>query len=386
MLNKKNATRRGASKQHTLNNVNTGRFQSRLRAALTVTLALATIASGNEAFACATCGCSLSSDGALGYSTTTGWGISLDYNFINQDQLRSGKSTISPSTVAALNNGNNSTQEVEKQTINRYLTLGLSYTLSADWNFKLLVPYIDRSHTTYGDANNTPNDPNQIGPSNISGATVTGMGDIKFISSYQGLLPTHNLGIQVGVKLPTGDYGGPSTSNTNMIVGQGSVGRNPIGFNTGPQAGSYLDTSLQAGNGSTDLILGAYYYQPVSQNFDAFVNGQYQFSVNQQLNQAGADYRPGNQLTVSFGARYEANPKIVPQLQVNLTHRSADKGVLADAIDVEGTVAYLSPGITVAVMNNTQVYGFVQLPIYTQLSGYQLFPHYTASVGISHFF
>jgi hypothetical protein len=381
MLNTKNATRRGVPKQHTLNNVNTGRFQTRLRAALTVTLALATIASGSKAFACATCGCSLSSDGALGYSTTTGWGISLDYNFINQDQLRSGRSTISPSTVAALNNGNNSTQEVEKQTINRYLTLGLSYTLSADWNFKLLVPYIDRSHTTYGDADNLP-DSTQIGPANLSGATVTGLGDIKFITSYQGLLPTHNFGIQVGVKLPTGDYGGQNGATPPGPV----VGRSPVTFNTGPQAGNYLDTSLQAGNGSTDLILGAYYFQPVSQNFDAFVNGQYQFSVKQQLNQSGSDYRPGDQLTVSFGTRYEANPKIVPQLQVNLTHRSADTGALADLTDVEGTVAYLSPGVTVAVMNNTQVYGFLQLPIYSQLGGYQLFPHYTASVGISHHF
>ena len=96
-------------------------------------------------------------------------------------------------------------QEVEKQTINRYFTLGLDYASSANWDFKVLVPYTDRSHTTYGAASNP------LTPDLVSGATVSGLGDIKFITSFQGLLPTHNLGVQLGVKLPTGDYGGPST-------------------------------------------------------------------------------------------------------------------------------------------------------------------------------
>ncbi len=356
--------------QHTRTGQGTGRFQQRLRTVLSLTLALATLASGSEVFACATCGCSLSSEGAMGYSATTGWGISLEYNFIDQNQYRSGSSTISPSQVATING-----QEVENQTINRYLTLGLSYSSSADWNFRLLVPYIDRSHSTYSNTETLPLTSDQI-----SYATASALGDIKFITSYQGLLPTHNLGIQVGVKLPTGNYGGQNV-NTGAIVGH------PVYFGpTGNAAGTVLDTSLQPGNGSTDIILGAYYYQPVSQNFDAYVNGQYQASVMQQLNQPGADYRPGDSATLSFGVRYMANPQVVPQLQMNLVHKAADTGILADPIDVEGTTAYLSPGVTVSVMKNTQLYGFLQLPIYSQLGGYQLFPHYVATVGISHHF
>jgi len=349
---------------------NASSIRRSFRIVLATALVLLPLTAMNDALACATCGCSLSSDGALGYSSTTGWAISLDYNFINQNEYRSGSSTISPSQVAAVNG-----QEVENQTINRYFTLGLSYSSSADWNFKLLVPYIDRSHSTYSNTETLPLTSDQI-----SYATASGLGDIKFITSYQGLLPTHNLGVQVGVKLPTGTYGGQNTV-TGAIVG------NPVNFGpTGNAAGAPLDTSLQAGNGSTDIILGAYYYQPVSQNFDAFVNGQYQRSVKQQLDQVNQDYRPGDTTTVSFGLRYEANPKIVPQLQVNVTHKGADSGALADPIDVEGVTAYLSPGVTVAVANNTRVYGFVQLPIYSYLSGYQLFPHYTASVGINHAF
>jgi len=304
--------------------------------------------------------------------------MSLDNTYINQNQLRSGTSTITAAKVAAINDAGGN-QEVEHDTINRYTTLGIAYAASADWNFRLMLPYIDRSHTTYGASTNP------VTPGAISGATATGLGDIKFISSYQGLLPTHNLGIQFGIKIPTGNYGGPNAAGTGL------VGHNPVAFTTGPAAqvpppGNTLDTSLQTGTGSTDVIIGAFYYQPISQNFDAFVNGQFQSAIAEKLDQPGADYRPGNQSTVSVGVRYEANPALVPQLQLNVSRKSSDQGALADATDTAGTVAYLSPGVSATVMHNMQLYTFIQLPVYSKLSGYQLFPHWTATVGMSYRF
>jgi hypothetical protein len=336
------------------------------------------VAAPRPALACATCGCSLSTDAAMGYSDIPGWRANLEFDFINQDQLRSGTSSVSNAQVAAINDAGGS-QEVEKQTINRYITAGLSYRPSGDWDFTLLVPYIDRSHTTYGAATNP------LTPDKVSGASVDSLGDIRFITSFQGLLPTHNLGFQLGVILPTGNYGGSNATGT------GIVGRNPVAFNTGPNSrnpspGNLLDTSLQAGAGATDIVVGAYYYQAVNQNFDAFVNGQFQAALWHKLDQPGEDYRPGNLATVSFGARYEENPDIVPQLQVNITHKSTDQGVLADTISTGGTVVYLSPGVSVSVTHDVTVYGFVQLPVYSRLTGIQLFPHWTATVGVSYAF
>ena len=330
------------------------------------------------AFACATCGCSLSTDAAMGYSTATGWQVSLQFDTIDQNQLRSGRHSVAYSDVAQINN-NGGSQEVEKETNNRYYTLGISYSPSADWNFRLLVPWVYRNHTTYGES------PNPLTPDLISGAYVDSLGDMRLIASYQGFLPTHNLGVQVGVKAPTGNYGGPNADGT------GTVGRHPVAFAYGPSSlnpspANLLDTSLQPGTGSTDLVLGAYYYQAVSQNFDAFINGQYQFAMLHKLDRPGEDFRPGNLVNVSVGLRYEKNPHIVPQLQVNITHKSSDQGALADAADSAGTVIYLSPGVTAMVAPNTHVYGFVQLPVYSQLQGYQLFPRWTATVGMSHAF
>ncbi|MET3107380.1 hypothetical protein AAKU67_001551 [Oxalobacteraceae bacterium GrIS 2.11] len=339
--------------------------------------ALSALLLSSQALACATCGCSLSSDGALGYSAAGGWGISLDDSFVNQSQLRKGTGAVSREQAQAVPG-----QEVENQTINRYLTVGISYVASPDWNFKLSLPYIDRTHTTYGTTSTLPLTSDQL-----SGATATGLGDIKFVASYQGLLANKSLGIQAGFKLPTGNYGGAGANNDSGEIGQGSVGRNPVGFGPGGNTGSsYLDTSLNVGNGSTDLILGAYYFQAISQDFDAFVNGQYQFSVRQQLNQTGADFKPGDATNISLGLRYEANPQLVPQLQINLTHKAADSGKLADTDNTAGTALYLSPGVSASVLNNTQVYAFLQVPIYSNLSGFQLFPRYTVSVGMNYHF
>jgi hypothetical protein len=349
--------------------------QCRIASALVLVVVAAWTA---VAFACATCGCALSTDAAMGFSSTTGWQITFQFDTIDQNQLRVGRHSVSFPEVAQINNDGGS-QEVEKETNNHYYTLGVSYSPGADWNFRLLVPWVYRNHTTYGES------PNPLTPDLISGAYVDDLGDLRFIASYQGFLPTHNLGVQLGIKAPTGNYGGPNADGT------GVVGRHPVAFTYGPNSlnpspDNLLDTSLQPGTGSTDLVLGAYYYQAVSQNFDAFVIGQYQFAVAHRLDQPGEDFRPGNALNLSLGVRYEENPHVVPQIQVNITHKASDQGTLADTADSAGTVVYVSPGVTAMVAPNMHVYGFVQLPAYSNLQGYQLFPRWTATVGVSYAF
>jgi hypothetical protein len=311
------------------------------------------IGSPQRSQACASCGCTLSADAAMGYSALPGWRLSIEYDYINQDQLRSGTETVS---------GVPADTELEHQTINQYVTAGVSYSPNSSWNFTLLAPYVIRSHSTYGDY-----DPTQPLPE-LSRSFSSSIGDVKLVASYQGFLPTNNLGVQLGVKLPTGQYG------------------TAVDFYSGPNAGEPLDASLQPGTGSTDIIVGAYYYQAISQNFDAFVNAQFQSAVKQRMDQPGNDFRPGNSITVSFGLRYEGNPRWAPQLQVNLLHKSPDEGALADVQNTAGSVAYLSPGATVQLSSRLYAFAFAQLPVYSNLYGIQLFPRWTASGGVSYAF
>ena len=301
--------------------------------------------------ACATCGCTLNSDAAMGYASGAGWRLSLEYDYINQSELRSG--TRAASEVP---DGN----ELEHDTLNRYVTAGLGYSPNPAWSFNLLMPYVIRAHSTYGTFDSTQ----PLPP--LSTSRSSSIGDLRVISSYQGFLSTNNLGVQLGLKLPTGRYG------------------TAVKFDGGPNAGQPLDASLQPGTGSTDIILGAYYYQAISQDFDLFANAQFQSAVRHHLDQPGSDYRPGNSTTVSFGLRYVEHSGWIPQLQVNLLHKSPDQGALADVQNTAGNVAYLSPGLTAKATSRLQVFGFVQVPVYSNLYGYQLFPRYTASLGVSY--
>lgn len=298
--------------------------------------------------ACATCGCTLNADAASGYSPLAGWRLGLEYDYLDQNQLRSG--TAAAHTVPQ-------GQELEHETLNRYTTASLTYNPTSRWSLMVLVPWVERQHTTYGSY-----DPGV--PQQLSGSSSSTLGDMRLLTSYQGLLPTRNLGVQLGVKLPSGRYG------------------TAVNFDRGPLAGTPLDASLQPGTGSTDLIVGAYYFQALSRDFDAYATAQFQSALRHHLDQPGTDYRPGNALTASIGLRLLHFASILPQLQINLLHKSADQGALADAADTAGSVVFVSPGATLQASASLHLYGFLQLPVYSNLSGYQLFPRYTLTLGM----
>ncbi len=316
-------------------------------------LALCYAAIPSNAWGCASCGCTLNADAAVGYPVVPGWRASLEYDYINQDQLRSGSHAIS-SVPGGF--------ELEHDTLNRYITAGLDYSPNADWSVSLRVPYVIRSHSTYGEYDSTEPLPD------LSHSRSSSLGDLKLIGNYQGLLATHNLGIQLGVKLPTGPYGDSVT------------------FKDGSLAGEPLDASLQPGTGSTDIIVGVYYFRAIGRDFNFFADAQFQSAIKSRQDEPGNDYRPGNSTSVSFGLRYEHDPRIVPQLQMNLLHKLVDQGALADIYSTAGYVAHLSPGLTVRVSEKLHVFGFAQLPVYSDLVGYQLFPRYTVSAGLSYAF
>ena len=64
-----------------------------------IALGLMSVLIAEQAFACATCGCSLNSDAAMGYTSATGWQASLQLDYINQNQLRTGTSAVSTTSI-----------------------------------------------------------------------------------------------------------------------------------------------------------------------------------------------------------------------------------------------------------------------------------------------
>jgi hypothetical protein len=305
-------------------------------------LALMAAFPSSAVFACASCGCSLSSDwGSQGLSSGPGLRVDLRYDYLNQNQVRKGTSKVGTWPVAG--------HEQELFTRNRYLTAGIDYSWSDDWGVTVQLPHIDRAHGTNGLAF----DGTDAGTSH-----TRSIGDIKVVGRYMGLADEHNFGVQVGLKLPTGSH----TRN----------------FSGGAIAGVPLDRGLQPGSGTTDAILGAFKFGSLSQNWDYFVQATAQLPLKSR-----DDYKPGKSLNVDLGVRYMGLESVVPQIQVNARAVGKDSGANASPDDSGGRTVYLSPGVTFAVTDKVKIYGFVQLPIYQKLNGYQLAPKYTVSIGTS---
>ncbi len=307
--------------------------------------------------ACASCGCTLSSDWeSLGISSTSGLKLDLRYDYLNQDQLRSGTSTIS-GAAASRKLSKDEPQEVEAYTKNNYFTAAVDYSVNRDWAVNIQVPYIFRSHSTLGTASDgyTAGDGGGQYHSNTSS-----LGDVKLIGRYQGFDPAHNFGVLFGIKLPTGSHTktGASTDPTEP----GAVD---------------IDRGLQPGTGTTDLILGAYYMDALNKDWDYFAQGIYQTATNSKDR-----YKPGDGINLNVGIRYSSFANFTPQLQLNTRLVERDRGANADTVSTGGALVYLSPGVTVPFNKQLSVYSFVQLPVYQNVNGVQLAPRYTASLGV----
>ena len=291
--------------------------------------------------ACSSCGCSLSSDWVTqGISRTPGISIDLRYDFIDQTALRHGNN---PAESTAIPSG----EEVEKRSTNRYFTTTLGYTVNKDWGISLVIPYLDRSHSTFAEKD-----------TELSLSHSRSLSDIKLIGRYQGLSENGDTGVLMGVKLPSGseDYR----------------------FNAGPQAGEPLDRSLQPGSGSTDLILGGFRYGSLSRDWDWYTQGLVQAPV------AIMDhFRPGAVVSVNGGWRYMAAGRWTPQLQINVLARRHDSGDNGDAGNSGGRSVYLSPGLSLQVVKRVSANGFVQIPVVQHVSGMQIAPRWSATFGIT---
>ncbi|OIQ84754.1 hypothetical protein GALL_334320 [mine drainage metagenome] len=313
------------------------------------------------AHACASCGCILSSDWEnLEFSTSSGIKLDVRYDYLNQDQLRSGTSTISGNTASRIVNPNGN-QEVEKYTRNNYLTVALDYSTNPDWGVNVQLPYIDRSHGTLGTQSNGVTPGPGGGQYNSSTSSI---GDIKVIGRYQGFTPQHNFGVLFGLKLPTGSH-----TETGISADPADPGTVAI------------DRGLQPGTGTTDAILGAYYLDAFNKDWGYFTQAMVQKSLNYR-----DQYRPGGSFNLNLGLRYLDFDTITPQLQMNARMANRDSGAQADGISTGGTLVYLSPGATVRVSKELKLYGFVQLPIFQNVMGVQVAPRWTASVGANYVF
>ncbi len=309
-------------------------------------LTLALLSNSVTSRACATCGCTLNSDWASqGFAFGRGFHLDFRYDYFDQDQLRSGAGRVALSDIRFP-----SGREIQLQTINRNLTFDMGYSPDPNWQFDVLLPTYDRTHSTVAPGDTAP-----------SYSRSAGIGDAQIQMRWQGLLRDHSLGFQFGIKLPTGRF-----HDT---------------FRSGPQAGEPVDRGLQLGTGTTDVLLGLYKFGFMGESWGYFAQGSVQVAL------ASRDgFRPGDVLNASAGLRYSASERVTPQIQLNIVAQKPERGINADTQNSGATAAYLSPGLSVRVGQRFYLFAFVQLPVYQRVDGYQIMPRSLFTAGLHYRF
>lgn len=256
--------------------------------------------------------------------------IDLRYSYARADTPRVGSSKVakpSPTDPALAD------LEVENmRTVNESLNLDFDYAINHQWSVAVGLPVVMRDHAhQIGDPALTIIEQNKF----------TELGDIRVIGNYKFDSSDHlsGSGIRFGLKLPTGK----------------------ANWEFNPGSGIPAEGGLQPGSGSTDAILGAYYYQDIANSpWGWFVSGQLQTATKTR-----DDYRPGNEVALDLGAHYTLSPALTGLLQLNANFKERDSGNGVKVNPHSGAHSLnLSPGLSFAVTPKTKLYGFVQLPIY----------------------
>lgn len=304
-------------------------------------LASLVLVAAPAAHACSSCGCTLSSNwGSQGAGMDNGWMLDFRYDYFNQDDLRSGTHSVDRGSLAIPNDA-----EIQQETINRNYTFNADYS-NGVWGVNLQVPWYDRYHTTIAE-----------GDTAVSTSHSRDFGDARILARYMGLADDRSIGLQAGLKLPTGPF-----HDT---------------FEAGPQAGEQIDRGLQPGTGTTDLLVGAFNFGALSRDWDYFAEALLQIPLNTR-----EEFKPGAGINVNAGFRYMSLDNVVPQIQLNVRSEKRESGAQADVENSGATLVYLSPGITWHVTHDFHAYAFFQVPVYQRVNGLQLEPRYTVSVGV----
>lgn len=289
---------------------------------------------------CAATSCAVNSEWGQGAVQAPGFALDLRYEFIDQNQLRIGSNKTSVGAG----------DELEIRTLNRILKGTLDYTVDANWGVSLSLPLLKRDHAH-----------RLSSTQEFESWDYSRSGDARVIGRYQATaIPFERLayGINFGVKLPTG---ATTVVNANGVA---------------------AERSLQPGSGSTDILLGTY----VSQHFpDAsarwFLQAMFQHALITYEH-----FTPGDQIAVDLGLSYQLFDHWSGLLQLNVVNRQSDQDHHAGGSSSGGRYVFLSPGGSYRIGSHSQVYGFIQKPLYQNVNGTQLTAELAIVVGLRQLF
>jgi hypothetical protein len=185
-----------------------------------------------------------------------------------------------------------------------------------------------------------------------------GIGDLRIVGRWQGLsTPGTVTGLEAGLVLPTGQF-----HQT---------------FKSGPETGNAVDRGLQPGTGTVQAVLGAYHLGAMTKELGYFVQVTGQTALSHR-----DGYKPGSFVQASAALNFTHWRNVTPQLQLSVRHTARDSGPNADRPNSGGDQVNVAPGLSAKISSRVVGFGFVELPLYNRVNGFQLVPKVKFSAGL----
>jgi hypothetical protein len=244
----------------------------------------------------------------------------------------------------------------DKKIETNWYTPGFQYMFNRNWGIQAELPIGNRFFETTGGA--TGHD--------IVHSTWTAMGDLRVEGIYDGFFDDQSLGIEFGLKLPTGNF------THNNAYGD-------------------VDRDSEIGTGSTDLLLGAFYRHTLlsSAHLDWYSQALFDLPFLYSSDSYGS-YRPGAELDAAGGIYYTGlhfgRVTVTPIAQMLVSVRRQDSGsAAADPVASGYQRVLLSPGIEFDI-HPVSIYADVELPVYQNTNGDQLIGSFLCKMIVSYRF
>jgi len=297
----------------------------------------------SSAHACASCGCTLTADWlSQGLAAQPGTTFSLRYDYVPQTTLQSGTHTIDRGAIS-LPAG----REIERYTYNHSLNFTLDHQFANDFGVDVQLPVITRPHSTFAENTDAP-----------SHSRTHGIGDLRVVGRWQGLSTLGSVtGLEAGLVLPTGQF-----RQT---------------FKSGPSEREQVDRGLQPGTGTVQAVIGAYHLGAIGKELGYFAQVSGQAAIAQR-----DGYKPGSFVQASAALNYTHWRNVTPQLQLSVRHTARDSGPDSDRPNSGGTQVNVAPGLSAKLSSKLVGFGYVELPVYNRVNGYQLVPKAKVSLGL----
>jgi hypothetical protein len=296
--------------------------------------------------ACA-CGCGVFDVGTASlFPEGSGGQVWLQWEYMDQYINFYGKKPAS----AGLNN--------DKYIRTNFMEAGFQYMFSRNWGAMLEVPYWVRNYKGAYEGNND----------DVHWYDNNSIGDIRIWGMYTGLSEDMSTGLELGLKVPSGDWHYPP-----------------------------FDRDTQIGSGSTDILFQAYHLGTFPSElgripltfrgrpFNWFIQGLYDLPLWEQDH-----YMPGREFDGAVGTYYNFGQvgvlnEVAPMVSFLLSDRTRDDGVNADHDDSGYTRVIVAPGGEIG-FGSVRAYADIEVPIFQNMNGYQITAPWATKLILSYSF